>query len=858
MTTARRRPTQTLQRILALERRQGFNDRAVTGGLDRFLRNEIEGGEQAQFFKRIVAPLPQQGYAALSAEERERWATGVLSALQPGSSPRAVTKQRDQTTQPARTATEKSSAPGGRASKAAGKNPPASESPKPRARSRSGRRRPVPTFDGENPLARDVSVLGVIPPISRKAMSSLGLDTIFDLLWHLPFRYEDWRNVRAIADALEDIELTIVGEIVSIEVKHLRGGRKATEAVVRDGSGSIRVWWWQQPYLAKTLKPGMRVGLSGKVGLRGRFLQMDSPEWERLDDPDDDTVHVGRLSPVYPKTRGLPNRTIRRLAHAAVRDYLPLLDETLPASILMEQQFLSEAEALRTIHFPERLEDVERAKERIAFQELLAIQLAVLARKREARLRADAPPIPMPGDFLDRFIGALPFELTTAQQRVLTEIRNDMWRREPMARLLQGDVGSGKTVVAAAAMLAAVRAGHQTVLMAPTEVLASQHFETFQRLFAGREQGGGDLRWHNYSLAPALDRPLRMALLTGSVRAARKRQIHQEMESGMLDLVVGTHALIQDSAKFSDLGLVVVDEQHRFGVLQRDALRGKGRSPHLLVMTATPIPRTLALTVYGELDSSVIDELPPGRQRVRTQIVDPSQREEVVYRRIREEARQGRQSLIICPLVEESEHLESEAATEQYEFLRDGPLRDLAPRIRLLHGRMSADEKRGVMSDLARGEADVLVSTIVVEVGVDLPRATVMAIEGAERFGLAQLHQLRGRVGRSDLASVCYLISDTEVEQSQRRLDLMVQTSNGFELAEADLEMRGPGEYFGTRQSGLPELRVAKLTDHRTLSLARNWANRILDVDPHLRAPEHRSLRAQAGKLDVSGATAVH
>ena len=433
-----------------------------------------------------------------------------------------------------------------------------------------------------------------------------------------------------------------------------------------------------------------------------------------------------------------------------------------------------------------------------------------------------------------------------------------MFRREPMARLLQGDVGSGKTVVAAAAMLAAVRAGHQTVLMAPTEVLASQHYETFQRLFAGKENSAGEQLWYDFSLAPALGRPVRMALLTGSVRAARKRQIHQEMASGMLDLVVGTHALIQESANFNDLGLAVVDEQHRFGVLQRDALRSKGRSPHLLVMTATPIPRTLALTVYGELDSSVIDELPPGRQRVRTQIVEPSQRDEIVYSRIREEARLGRQTFVICPLIDESDKLEAEAATEQYEFLRNGPLKELAPRIRLLHGRMSSDEKRSVMADLSRGEAVVLVSTIVVEVGVDLPRATVMVIEGAERFGLAQLHQLRGRVGRSDLPSVCYLISETDVEQSQRRLDLMVQTANGFELAEADLEMRGPGEYFGTRQSGLPELRVAKLTDHQTLNLARNWANRILDDDPHLRAPEHRLLRARAGSLNVAGATAVH
>ena len=803
--TNQRRPTQTLQSMLALEEKLGYEDRAVAGGLDRFLRHVLKDGEQAQFFKQIVAALPQDGYASLTPNERKRWAADVGAALRPGAAPGSF--NRSDKSRTARTNAQLAN----NDQEQSTRNLDKSGQIRTTKRTKSSRRRPPATFDDENPLARDVSVLGRIPPISRRAMTSIGLQTVYDLLWHLPRRYEDWRNVRTISEALEGIELTIVAEIASIGVKYLRGGRTATEAVVRDGTGSLRIWWWQQPYLARTLKEGMRVGLSGKVEIQGRRLRMVSPEWERLDDPDDDTVHVGRLSPVYPRTKGLPNRTIRRLAHAAVRDYLPLLAESLPPQIIAEQGYQSEADALATIHFPDRLEDVDLAKERIAFQELLSIQLAVLSRKREARLRADAPPIPMPGDFLDKFIGALPFELTVAQQRVLTEIRNDMFRREPMARLLQGDVGSGKTVVAAAAMLAAVRAGHQTVLMAPTEVLASQHYETFQRLFAGDEYVGGEQLWYNFSLAPALGRPVRMALLTGSVRAARKRQIHQEMASGMLDLVVGTHALIQESANFSDLGLAVVDEQHRFGVLQRDALRSKGRSLHLLVMTATPIPRTLALTVYGELDNSVIDELPPGRQRVRTQVVEPSQREEIVYQRIREEAAQGRQAFVICPLIEESDKLEVEAATEQYEFLRSGPLRELASRIRLLHGRMSAEEKRSVMADLARGDADVLVSTIVVEVGVDLPRATVMAIEGAERFGLAQLHQLRGRVGRSDLPSVCYLISETDIEQSQRRLDLMVQTSNGFDLAEADLEMRGPGEYFGTRQSGLPELRGVEL-----------------------------------------------
>ena len=399
--TTQRRPTQTLQSMLALEDKLGYEDRAVAGGLDKFLRNVLRDGDQANFFKRIVAALPQEGYAALSPAERQRWAADVRAALRPGAAPKG--SRRSDKPGIARTVSD-----------SAGKNREQSRTnldksgqirtPK---RTKSSRRRPAATFDDENPLARDVSVLGRIVPISRKALTSLGIKTIYDLLWHLPRRYEDWRNVRSVSEALEGIELTIVGEIASIGVKYLRGGRTATEAIVRDGSGSLRVWWWQQPYLARTLKQGMRVGLSGKIEIRGRQLQMVSPEWERLDDPDDDTVHVGRLSPVYPQDervcrteRFVGSRTPRS---ATICQCWPSLCRRRSSR---NNDFPSEAEALRVIHFPDRLEDVDTAKERIAFQELLSIQLAVLSRKREARLRADAPPIPMPGDFLDRFLGA--------------------------------------------------------------------------------------------------------------------------------------------------------------------------------------------------------------------------------------------------------------------------------------------------------------------------------------------------------------------------------------------------------------------------------------------------------------------
>ena len=828
---------ETLLRMLALERRGGYQNTAVVGGgLDQFLNRQRRHGDHPQLFTDLVAPLPREGYASLDPDARQQWATWVEQRLRPGAPP------------PRRAARINPSA------EITDDDPP--KQPR-RPRSIAARARRDALADGkggDDPLSRPVTALGRgISPPARKGFAQLGIDTVFDLLWHLPVRHQDWRDVRRIADVEIGETVTVVGEIRSIELRRLRGGREATEANVADGSGSINVWWWRQPWLHKTLQPGMRVGLSGVVDRRGRRLQLQSPEWERLDDPNDDTAHVGRLSPIYPLTKGLPNRTVRRLAFAAVRDYLPLLAESLPWRILAETGYPGEADALKSLHFPDNPEEMELARERLAFQELLSIQLAVLGRKREARRRSDAPVIQMEGKFLDRFLAALPFQLTAAQGRALTDIRRDLARSEPMARLLQGDVGSGKTIVAAAAMLAAVKAGYQTVLMAPTEVLAQQHYDTFQRIFADE----GESVFHNYAVTQALGRPVRIELLTGSTRKRRKDAVREGMASGDVDLVIGTHALIQERTALKQLGLAVVDEQHRFGVLQRDALRGKGGSPHLLVMTATPIPRTLALTIYGELDVSVINELPPGRQRVATKVISLDERDEV-YERILREAAQGRQSFVICPLVEESDHTETAAATAEFQRLRTGPLAPIADRMRLLHGRMKGDEKQRVMAELARGDADLLVATIVVEVGVDLPNATVMAVEGADRFGLAQLHQLRGRVGRSDLSSVCYLISESDGDEAQRRLGVMESSNDGFELAEVDLEMRGPGEYFGTRQTGLPDLRVAKLTDQRLIERARNWAERLLDDDPYLRAPEHRLLAARAARLDVSAADAVH
>ena len=824
-------PTEALLTILERQRKFDYDHAVAAKALDEFLKRELAANPQRRWLKQVIAQLPAGGYASLTPKQRRAWHQQVERALN-GAAPSAR--------QP-------------------GPPPDDPDDPAPQRSSSSRSRRPRPP-EGEiaNDLETPATALGRVSASARRGLETLGIETAYDLIWHLPARHEDFRNVRRIADLLFDKTATVVGKVESSKLVRLRNGRVATEAVISDGTGSVRGWWWGQKYLHKQLQPGLRVAVSGTVGQRGRHLQFDSPRWERLDDAPDgdlsvhDSPHVGRLVPIYPLTKGLTDRAVRGLTWRAVRDYLPLLAESLPPRILTETGYLDERDALRAMHFPDREEEVEPARERLAFQELLAIQLAVLSRKREARRRADAPRIIMEAKFLDDFLQALPFELTAAQSNALTDIRNDLARPEPMARLLQGDVGSGKTVVAAAAMLAAVKAGHQTVLMAPTEVLASQHYRTFERLFVGR----GESALYDFEVTPALGRRVRMALLTGSVSEARKREIREQMQDGELDLVVGTHALIEEGVSLRKLGLAVVDEQHRFGVLQRDALRSKG-SPHLLVMTATPIPRTLALTIYGELDNSTIDELPPGRERVATRVIEPHQRDEV-YERILKEAAAGNQTFIICPLVEESDKLEAAAATQEFERLCEGPLASLAPRMRLLHGRMPTEEKQSVMADLASGAALVVVSTIVVEVGVDLPKATVMAIEAADRFGLAQLHQLRGRVGRSDRPSVCFLISDTELAEAQKRLRIMERTADGFELAEVDLETRGPGEYFGTRQAGLPDLRVAKLTDHRLINLARNWANRILDEDPNLRAPEHHLLRSRAIHVNVSGAAAVH
>ncbi len=670
------------------------------------------------------------------------------------------------------------------------------------------------------PLQSPVGDLPGVGPRAVTALGRLGVYSVRDLLYHLPRRHLDRRGVTAMADLVPGAEATVFGTVWQVQTRR-RGqahGLTITEAILQDESGFCHAIWFNQPYLVRTLSRPGRVVFSGKVEVAaGGALQLVSPEFEF---DSEDLLHTGRLVPFYGKTEGVSDKQLRTWVRLALDASREQVRDPLPPDVIEEAGLFDLATALEQAHFPEDDASLLGARRRLAFDELLLIQLGVLRRRRE--WQEGEPGLEMPAEpgLWEEFESLLPFRLTDAQRRVCAEVAGDMARPVPMSRLLQGDVGSGKTVVAAGACLVAVRHGHQAALMAPTEVLAQQHFRTVERL-----------------LAPF---GLKVGLITGSLRRAEKNRLWAACSAGEVDVLVGTHALIQEEGAFRSLGLAVVDEQHRFGVRQRGALRRKGYHPDLLVMTATPIPRTLALSLYGDLDVSVIDEMPPGRREIKTFPVSPDHRHRA-YDFLRRQVRNGRQGFIICPLIDESDKIEARAAKGEYERLqRQFP--DL--RLALLHGKMPPREKEQVMVAFRDGFVDVLVSTAVVEVGIDVPNATVMLIEGADRFGLSQLHQFRGRVGRGEHQSYCLLLSDSAGAEANPRLQAVVRNQDGFALAEEDLKLRGPGEFFGTRQSGLPDLRVARLSDVAILEEARRQAQRLDARDPGLAQPPHALLKA--------------
>ena len=808
MTNAER--ATSLYNILRRERERGFDDRAVIGGLDAFLE---------RFSDDLAAYIGDSTrYAEMSPEQRSDWAAQVVGRMrEAGVSVRSGS---------------------GPPSPAPSNAPARAEKPAPRRKS-APRKPPAPRRPLE--LSDDVTLLKGVWQKLLPRLHKLDVKTVGDLVHLFPARHNDFANIRTVSQLVPGDNQTAILTVWEAQQTML-GRQKSTQAVLGDETGNIRATWFNMPWIAQQLKHGVQVVLSGKVNIFRGNLVFEAPEYEILDDRDN-LVHTGRLVPVYPSTQGLSQRVLRSLVKRAVDATIDRVNEFLPTDLLHRTGLIGIDNAMRQIHYPDDWDAVGAAKRRLAFDELFLLQISVIRRRNEWREEDRGIPIDVDPGIVESFLGSLPFDLTGAQNRSLQEALTDMRSDRAMSRLLQGDVGSGKTVVAAAAMLAVVQNGRQAALMAPTEILAEQHFFTVCGLLsgAGYQPAGGYIQRLDVA---GIDRKVTVALLLGAHRKRIRDDLYSLMSAGMIDIVIGTHALIQEGVDIPNLALAVVDEQHRFGVRQRATLREKGDRPHLLAMSATPIPRSLSLTVYGDLDVSVIDEMPPGRQTIRTRFIENEQRDSA-YAFIRNEVNQGRQAFVVCPLIEESEVIQTKAAQEEYERLSESIYPDFS--VGLLHGRMSLKEKEEVMDSFKEREIDILVSTPVVEVGIDVPNATVMLIDGAERFGLSQLHQFRGRVGRGEHRGYCMLLSESPGVDAVKRLKLLEHISDGFRLAEEDLKLRGPGDYLGTRQSGLPSLRVAEITDYESLSLARREATRLLDIDPLLVKDEHRAL---ADRLD--------
>jgi ATP-dependent DNA helicase RecG len=670
------------------------------------------------------------------------------------------------------------------------------------------------------PLSTPVQFLKGVGPRRAADLERVGLHTVEDLLYRFPIRYEDRSRLRPIASLRPGQMVSVTGRVSSCGLRSTRRpGFKIFEALVTDASGSIRATWLNQPFLRDVFASGQQVVLYGSVEIRGHGgPQLTNPQYEMLDDEDGETIHTGRIVPVYERAGSVTAKMQRRLVHDALQRLPPDLPDALPDPVRARLDLPSRRAALLAAHFPPDdvpIDGLNRfdtpAQRRLIFEEAFLFQTGVVARRRSAMAESKPAIVRVDDRARESARRVLPFRLTAGQRQALREIVEDLQRPHPMNRLLQGDVGAGKTIVALLAALVAMESGLQVAFMAPTEILAEQHFVNISGLLQASR--------------------FRVALLTGSTTAATRKTRLAEIAQGVTHLVVGTHALVQGDVQFARLGFVVIDEQHRFGVLQRATLRSKGLRPDVLVMTATPIPRTLALTVYGDLDVSVIRDLPPGRLPVRT-VAKPEGRRDAIYEFVRQELDAGRQAYIIYPLVEESEKIDLKAATEMADHLAQEVFTQY--RVGLLHGRLTQDGKDRVMKAFSAGEIQLLVSTTVVEVGVDVPNATVMIVEHAERFGLSQLHQLRGRVGRERRQSYCFLVYQSPLsEEARERLRAMTETTDGFDIAERDLRLRGAGDFFGTRQAGLPTFRLVDLVrDREVLESARREAETWLSDAP--------------------------
>ncbi len=818
---------QKLANYLSLEADRGYDNGSVVGGLDRMLepwREEaLESGVASELVDVVVARLGD--YPRLSANSREETLHGLRNRLRaeyPELGPSAEVTEHAPSKEIAKPDTTVQSS-----QSADSKGPEGSAEPA-----------DAGIVEADNPFEDNIpdpasldSPLTTVPgigPKSAKTLKKLDLETLEDLLWHLPRRYDDYSQLKTINRLELGEEVTIIGTVEEISVRPVRGGKlKLVEATVSDGTGSIGVTWFNQTWIATRLKPGKAVVLSGGIEQYLGNLTMSGPEWEPLEQKQ---VHTNRIVPVYPLTSGVTAKWLRRVINSVVQSHADRVPDPLPHALVSEAGLMSFGKAFRQVHFPDSWDLLKAAQHRLAFNEMFFLQLGVM-RQKVGWQELKTESIQVADEWMDRFLAGLPYQLTDAQQKALVEVRADLERPVPMNRLIQGDVGSGKTVIAAAAVGITASAGLQAAVMAPTSILAEQHYTTFVKLL------------------PALPAEA-IRLMLGSTPQAEKKEIREGLAQGEIKVVIGTHALLEDPVGFEKLGLAVIDEQHRFGVAQRAALRSKGTNPNLIVMTATPIPRSLALTIYGDLDLTIVDEMPPGRRPVETRVFRPIERARA-HTFIRGQLAKGNQAFIIFPLVEDSDKIQAKAAVDEHEGLQDTAFPEY--RLGLLHGRLKPEEKERVMNAFRQGEYDVLVSTSVIEVGVDVPNATVILIEGADRFGLSQLHQFRGRVARSDQQSYCLLIPTSDRESDNERLTAMEKTSDGFELADMDLEQRGPGDFLGTRQSGFLNLRAARLTDLLMIEKARSQATRLFKEDPMLEAPQHEALALAVDRFWTNG-----
>ena len=808
--------TKSLRNVLELERKLEFTDRAVMGGLDRF----IERTSGPLPWIRDVEPLRGTSYASLQPGQRHRWASAVMGRIAGAQ----TTQSESSVVTPGPTT----------ATSAAGPVKPATRKTAPRSVQRV-------RYALDTPLAE----LKFIHKATRGKLARLDVSNLRDMLWLFPNRHVDYSKVTKIGEVEYGASMTVAGRVVRTERVRIGPPPGAAKILINDGTGLLEATFFRQAYLADRFKRGSVVAFSGEIGAFRDLAQMQNPEYDELPEsavsgpPDGELqlTHAGNLLPVYPSTESLVQRSIRTATRKSLDTGLQLLAEYLPDDLLQRHSFPGLQGAVESMHYPGSPEEQRQARRRLAFDELFMYQLAALKKKSEWRNRRDGIVVAREtpetngqgGTVVESFLDSLDFELTVDQQEALDTFLEDMASGVPMGRLLQGEVGSGKTVVALSALLATNNAGYQGALMAPTEVLAEQHFLSISNQLHAEPLPGEPRDAVRHASLPGAsnqNRRITMVLLIGSLQRSIKSRIQQMIADGEADLIIGTHALLQEQVSIPRLGLAVVDEQHRFGVEQRGALTQRTPRPHLLAMSATPIPRTLALTVYGDLDITTLKILPVGRQPITTTLASSKAGVDQAHQLVRQQVELGRQAFVVCPLIEPSDSIEAVSAIQEYERLSGDTFKDL--RVGLLHGRMKLPEKQDVMDRVRNREIDVLVATPVIEVGVDIPNATVMMVMSANRFGLAQLHQLRGRVGRGESESFCILVAPERGEAAGERLNAVLSSSDGFKLAEEDLRIRGPGDYLGTRQSGWDLLKVATTDDVDLLQLARREASDLM------------------------------